>query len=82
MNEYGPTVGVKELREAVAVCILLILSSGNRRLMRGKKMYNEEYREEQASQYTYENVCIVPGGRAGMARIAAVIVRFHQMLTV
>lgn len=28
------------------------------------------------SQYTYENVCIVPGGRAGMARVAAVIVRF------
>ena len=28
-----------------------------------------------ASQYTYENVCIVPGGRAGMSRVAAVIVR-------
>lgn len=26
-----------------------------------------------ASQYTYENVCIVPGGRAGLSRVAAVI---------
>lgn len=25
------------------------------------------------SQYTYENVCIVPGGRAGLTRVAAVI---------
>lgn len=55
VNEYGPTVGIKELREAVA------------------KMYNEEYRMGKESQYTYENVCIVPGGRAGMARISAVI---------
>ncbi|CAD6570803.1 MAG: hypothetical protein TREMPRED_006026 [Tremellales sp. Tagirdzhanova-0007] len=55
VNEYGPTVGVKELREAVA------------------KLYNEEYRVDKDSQYTYENVCIVPGGRAGMARISAVI---------
>ncbi|ORY28516.1 pyridoxal phosphate-dependent transferase [Naematelia encephala] len=55
VNEYGPAVGVKELREAVA------------------KLYNAEYRKGLPSQYTYENVCIVPGGRAGMARIAAVI---------
>ncbi len=27
----------------------------------------------QQSQYTYENVCIVPGGRAGMSRVAAVV---------
>ncbi|EEB92391.1 hypothetical protein MPER_09108, partial [Moniliophthora perniciosa FA553] len=26
-----------------------------------------------ASQYTYENVCIVPGGRSGLSRVAAVI---------
>nr|XP_018262300.1 uncharacterized protein I303_05316 [Kwoniella dejecticola CBS 10117]OBR84458.1 hypothetical protein I303_05316 [Kwoniella dejecticola CBS 10117] len=55
VNEYGPTTGIKELREAVA------------------NLYNEEYRQGQASQYTYENVCITPGGRAGMARLAAVI---------
>ncbi|WRT67727.1 uncharacterized protein IL334_004699 [Kwoniella shivajii] len=55
VNEYGPTTGIKELREAVA------------------KLYNEEYRQGKESQYTYENVCITPGGRAGMARLAAVI---------
>lgn len=38
-------------------------------------LYNTEYRQGKESQYTYENVCIVPGGRAGMARVAAVIVR-------
>lgn len=30
------------------------------------------------SQYTYENVCIVPGGRAGMSRVAAVIVSIEH----
>ncbi|KAG8842483.1 hypothetical protein FRB91_004154 [Serendipita sp. 411] len=53
--EYGPTTGVKALREAVA------------------KMYNETYRVGKSSQYTYENVCIVPGGRAGLSRVAAVV---------
>ncbi|WWD04926.1 hypothetical protein V865_002997 [Kwoniella europaea PYCC6329] len=55
VNEYGPTTGIKELREAVA------------------ELYNEEYRQDKESKYTYENVCITPGGRAGMARLAAVI---------
>lgn len=36
-------------------------------------LYNTTYRQDKASQYTYENVCIVPGGRAGLSRIAAVI---------
>ncbi|KAI9436515.1 aminotransferase [Russula earlei] len=36
-------------------------------------LYNVTYRQGKASQYTYENVCIVPGGRAGLSRIAAVI---------
>jgi aspartate/methionine/tyrosine aminotransferase len=36
-------------------------------------LYNVTYRKGKASQYTYENVCIVPGGRAGLSRIAAVI---------
>jgi len=36
-------------------------------------LYNVTYREGKASQYTYENVCIVPGGRAGLSRIAAVV---------
>lgn len=36
-------------------------------------LYNQTYRQGKESQYTYENVCIVPGGRAGLSRVAAVI---------
>lgn len=54
-REYGPTGGIRPLREAVA------------------KMYNAEHRVGKESQYTWENVCIVPGGRAGLIRIAAVL---------
>lgn len=54
-REYGPTAGIKPLREAVA------------------KMYNAHHREGKSSQYTWENVCIVPGGRAGLIRIAAIL---------
>ena len=54
-REYGPTAGIKPLREAVA------------------NLYNAHHRQGQASQYTWENVCIVPGGRAGLIRIAAVL---------
>jgi aspartate/methionine/tyrosine aminotransferase len=36
-------------------------------------LYNEIYRKDKESKYTYENVCIVPGGRAGLTRVAAVI---------
>ncbi|KAG7664577.1 uncharacterized protein J8A68_001871 [[Candida] subhashii] len=35
--------------------------------------YNETYRKGKDSQYTYKNVCIVPGGRAGLTRIASII---------
>lgn len=52
---YGPTAGVRELREAVA------------------NLYNAEYRKGKASQYTWKNVCVVPGGRAGLSRIAAIL---------
>jgi len=54
-REYGPTAGIKPLREAVA------------------RLYNEMHRKGKPSQYTWENVCIVPGGRAGLIRIAAVL---------
>jgi len=37
------------------------------------KLYNHDYRRGKISQYTYENVCIVPGGRTGLSRVAAVI---------
>ncbi|KAF5373546.1 hypothetical protein D9758_000848 [Tetrapyrgos nigripes] len=36
-------------------------------------MYNLTYRKGKESQYTYENVCIVPGGRSGLSRVGAVI---------
>ncbi|KAK4205766.1 pyridoxal phosphate-dependent transferase [Triangularia verruculosa] len=54
-REYGPTAGIKPLREAVA------------------NLYNEMHRKDKPSQYTWENVAIVPGGRAGLIRIAAVL---------
>lgn len=37
------------------------------------RLYNEHYRQGKPSQYTWENVCIVPGGRAGLIRIAAIL---------
>ncbi|KAI9252386.1 aminotransferase [Phascolomyces articulosus] len=36
-------------------------------------LYNDIYRQDKESKYTYENVCIVPGGRAGLTRVAAAI---------
>ncbi|KAF2137589.1 uncharacterized protein K452DRAFT_312202 [Aplosporella prunicola CBS 121167] len=54
-REYGPTAGIRPLREAVA------------------NLYNEHHRQGKPSKYTWENVCIVPGGRAGLIRIAAVL---------
>lgn len=35
--------------------------------------YNHLYRQGKASQYTKENVCIVPGGRAGITRVMAIL---------
>ena len=54
-REYGPTAGIRPLREAIA------------------HLYNVDYRQGKESQYTWENVCVVPGGRAGLIRIAAVL---------
>ena len=54
-REYGPTAGIRPLREAVA------------------NLYNEHHRKGRESRYHADNVCIVPGGRAGLIRIAAVL---------
>lgn len=35
--------------------------------------YNHLYRQGKESQYTADNVCVVPGGRAGLTRIMAVL---------
>ncbi len=37
------------------------------------ELYNAHHRKDKPSKYTWENVCIVPGGRAGLIRIAAVL---------
>ncbi|EPS37874.1 hypothetical protein H072_8349 [Dactylellina haptotyla CBS 200.50] len=54
-REYGPTAGIKPLREAIST------------------LYNAHHRRNRRSKYTWENVCVVPGGRAGLIRIAAVL---------
>jgi len=36
-------------------------------------LYNTHHRTHSPSKYTWENVCIVPGGRAGLIRIAAIL---------
>ncbi|MCJ1365460.1 hypothetical protein MMC16_004582 [Acarospora aff. strigata] len=36
-------------------------------------LYNAHHRKGKESQYTWENVCIVPGGRAGLIRIGAIL---------
>lgn len=35
--------------------------------------YNHLYRQGKSSKYTLDNVCIVPGGRAGLTRIMAIL---------
>jgi hypothetical protein len=45
-------------------------------------LYNSHHRVGKESQYTWENVCIVPGGRAGLIRIAAVIGMFAFASTI
>lgn len=37
------------------------------------KLYNAHHRKGKESQYSWENVAVVPGGRAGLIRIAAVL---------
>jgi aspartate/methionine/tyrosine aminotransferase len=54
-REYGPTAGIKPLREAIA------------------NLYNVMHRKGKSSLYTWENVAVVPGGRAGLIRIASVL---------
>ena len=36
-------------------------------------LYNSHHRKGKNSQYSWENVAVVPGGRAGLIRIAAVL---------
>jgi aspartate/methionine/tyrosine aminotransferase len=36
-------------------------------------LYNQRYRKGKASQYTKNNVCITPGGRAGLTRLVSTL---------
>lgn len=36
-------------------------------------LYNEHYRKDKESKYTWENVNVAPGGRAALTRIAAIL---------
>ena len=72
--EYAPTTGVK------GTCTHYYISARGKRLKSSialrtavADLYNHTYRQGKASQYNAENVCIVPGGRAGLSRVAAVI---------
>ena len=48
--------------------------SGNKDLRTAiAKLYNERYRKDKKSKYTYENVSISPGGRSALCRIVSVL---------
>jgi len=68
--EYAPTTGVKGILPHFISSSFLQLSALREAVA---NLYNHMYRQGKASQYTYENVCIVPGGRSGLSRVAAVI---------
>jgi aspartate/methionine/tyrosine aminotransferase len=40
-------------------------------------LYNERYRKNKISKYTYENVSISPGGRSGLTRVIASLDSLH-----
>ena len=71
--EYAPTTGVKRTFFIVCWCARLELRGRTELREAVANLYNHTYRQGKSSQYTYENVCIVPGGRAGLSRVAAVI---------
>lgn len=70
--EYAPTTGVKSVC-GLMLCRSLILNESTELREAVANLYNITYRKGKTSKYTYENICIVPGGRAGLSRIAAVV---------
>jgi|694.fasta_scaffold146367_1 aspartate/methionine/tyrosine aminotransferase len=44
--------------------------------------YNELYRQNKTSKYTWKNVCIVPGGRSALSRVASVLGNINLGLVV
>jgi hypothetical protein len=73
--EYAPTTGVKGGSISHNFSSIFLCSWCSLPALREAvaNLYNVTYRQNKASKYTYENVCIVPGGRAGLSRLAAVI---------
>ena len=71
--EYAPTTGVKGMWSLYAPFNAAsdVIWAELREAV--AKLYNHTYRQGKSSQYTYENVCIVPGGRSGLSRVAAVV---------
>jgi len=74
--EYAPTAGLKREYHPRQKPSAFFASNQLPRLELREavaNLYNVTYRQGKESQYTYENVCIVPGGRAGLSRVAAVV---------
>ncbi|GJJ12318.1 hypothetical protein Clacol_006559 [Clathrus columnatus] len=75
--EVGPIPGAPEKPSSIALptdSLEYAPTTGVKALREAvAKLYNQTYRVGKQSQYTYENVCIVPGGRAGLSRVAAVV---------
>lgn len=46
------------------------------------KYYNDGFRVGMPSKYTSANVAIVPGGRAGLTRVASVIGEYYALFQV
>lgn len=71
--EYAPTVGVKGKCTAAYFQWFFDYHYCSALREAVAHLYNHTYRQGKQSQYTFENVCIVPGGRSGLSRVAAVI---------
>jgi len=76
--EVGPIPGSPERSTTITVpnieCFEYAPTTGIKELRAAvANLYNVTYRQDKESKYTYENVCIVPGGRAGLSRVAAVV---------
>ncbi|KAH6918447.1 aminotransferase [Coprinopsis sp. MPI-PUGE-AT-0042] len=75
--EVGPIPGCPPRPESVSIpldSMEYAPTTGVKELRQAvANLYNETYRKGKESQYTFENVCIVPGGRSGLSRVAAVI---------
>ncbi|KAG1472422.1 hypothetical protein G6F56_001549 [Rhizopus delemar] len=75
--EVGPIEGCKERPTSITVpteAYEYASTSGIPELKKAvANLYNEIYRQGKDSKYTAENVCIVPGGRAGLSRLGSTI---------